>query len=145
MFDWLQDNQTLAIWLTAASVVMFFGSIIAAAILIIRMPEDYFAHEKRPPAEHHRGLALKVLKNILGGFLFLAGLAMLLLPGQGVLMIIVGLMLLDIPGKYRLEKKLAARPKVLKAMNWLRAKWSKPPLRVNGQHGVNARPATVTG
>ncbi len=139
MLDWLKDNDALAIWLTAASVVMFVGSIFVAAIVVIRLPHNYFAHPTRPPRERNRGVAIKVAKNILGAFLFLAGLAMLILPGQGVLMVLVGVMLLDIPGKYRLEKWLVSKGKVLKAMNWLRAKWDKQPLKVNGKSDLSLR------
>jgi archaellum biogenesis protein FlaJ (TadC family) len=131
MLDWLIVNDARAVWVTALSVVMFLGSIIVAAIVVIRLPADYFAHGKRPPREKNRGIALKAVKNILGAFLLLAGLAMLVLPGQGVIMVLIGIMLLDIPGKYRLEKWLVSKGKVLKAMNWLRTKWDKPPLRLD--------------
>jgi hypothetical protein len=52
--------------------------------------------------------------------LVVAGLVMLVVPGQGLLTIVVGLMLLDFPGKYRLERWLATRPKVWQSINWLR-------------------------
>ena len=50
------------------------------------------------------------------------------LPGQGLLTLLIGLMLTDFPGKYRLEKRLIAQPGVLKAVNWLRARAGHPPL-----------------
>jgi hypothetical protein len=49
-------------------------------------------------------------------------------PGQGVLTILLGIMLLDLPGKRRLEQKILKQPKVLKKINSLRQKFSKPPL-----------------
>lgn len=132
MFDWLRENGNLAIWLTAGSVVMFIGSLIATGILIVRLPEDYFAHGKRPPRENkRRGVIVKVAKNILGVVLVVVGIVLLAMPGQGVLTLLVGVMLLDVPGKYRFEKWLVSRGKVLKGMNWLRRKWKKPPLRVH--------------
>jgi hypothetical protein len=57
---------------------------------------------------------------------------MLILPGQGLFTIIIGLMLSNYPGKYALEKKLISTPSILKSINWLRKKSNKPPLIVNG-------------
>lgn len=131
MLDWLQDNGNLAIWLTAGSVVMFIGSLIATGILIVRLPADYFAHDKRPPREDkRRGVILRVFRNLAGAILILVGVVLLAMPGQGILTLLVGIMLVDVPGKYRLAKWIVSRGKVLRAMNWLRHKWNKPPLQV---------------
>ena len=133
MFDWLGDNKVLMYCLTAASVVMFVVSLVATGILIVRLPADYFAHGKRPtraPGHARRGVLVKVGRNILGAVLVLTGLVMLALPGQGVLTVLVGIMLLDVPGKYRLEKWIVSRGKVLRGMNWLRQKRGKEPLNV---------------
>jgi hypothetical protein len=67
-------------------------------------------------------------KNLLGILIVLAGVAMLLLPGQGILTILIGLMLLDLPGKRRLERRLVQQPSVWRAINWMRAKAHKPAL-----------------
>lgn len=129
MLDWLQENGNLAIWLSAASILMFIGSILATGFLIVRLPADYFAHDKRPPRTNpRRGLILRIIKNLAGVILILVGIVLLAMPGQGILTLLIGIMLLDIPGKYRFEKWLVSRGKVLKAMNWLRLKRHKPPL-----------------
>ena len=74
--------------------------------------------------EKHDGLwwLAHIAKNALGVLLILAGIAMLVLPGQGVLSILIGVMLLDIPGKYRFERWLVMRPPVWRAIAWLREK-----------------------
>jgi hypothetical protein len=54
---------------------------------------------------------------------------MLVLPGQGILTIATGLLLMDYPGKFRLERRIVATPMVLKGLNWLRAKANQPPLK----------------
>ena len=133
MLDWLRENGNLAIWLTAGSVVMFIGSLFATGVLIVLLPADYFAHAHRPPRPHHQriGIALRIVKNLLGALLVVVGIVLLAMPGQGLLTVLVGIMLLDIPGKYRFEKWLVSRGKVLKAMNWLRHKWNKEPLQVH--------------
>ncbi len=73
---------------------------------------------------HHLGI---VLKNLLGVALVGAGIVMLVLPGQGILTILIGVMLMDFPGKYALEKRLVSRPTVMRSLNWMRAKANRPP------------------
>jgi hypothetical protein len=68
------------------------------------------------------------MKNVLALVLIILGVAMLVLPGQGILAILLGVMLGDFPGKLKLQRWLLARPKVMKSLNWLRRKFSKPPL-----------------
>jgi hypothetical protein len=74
-----------------------------------------------------------ILKNILGVILILIGLALSLpgVPGQGLLTILLGLIMLDIPGKRPLEARIIKRPTILAAINKLRAKYNKPPLELD--------------
>jgi hypothetical protein len=78
-----------------------------------------------------RGL-WKVAKNVLG--LALVGLGLLLslpgVPGQGILTVLIGLILLDFPGKRALERRLVTRPAVLHAINRLRARFNRPPMEL---------------
>ena len=74
-----------------------------------------------------RGL---ILKNTVGALLLVVGIAMLVLPGQGILTILMGLMLSDVPGKRRLELWLVKRPPVLRALNWMREKGGKEPFEL---------------
>jgi hypothetical protein len=69
-----------------------------------------------------------VLRNLLGVLLVLLGIAMLLLPGQGLLTLLVGLLLIDFPGKHQLVVRLLTRPKVLSVVNKLRAHRGAAPL-----------------
>jgi len=62
--------------------------------------------------------------------LILAGVAMLVLPGQGMLTIVLGIMLLNFPGKYRLERRVARMRPVARSINWMRARGGHPPLKV---------------
>ena len=69
-------------------------------------------------------------KNVAGVVLVLLGLVMALpgIPGQGVLTMIVGLTLIDFPGKRGLERRLIGRPHILRAINRLRARFDRAPL-----------------
>ncbi len=64
----------------------------------------------------------------MGLVLVLAGLAMLVLPGQGLLTLVIGLGLLNFPGKSSLIRRLLGQNKVLGTINRLRARVKKEPL-----------------
>jgi hypothetical protein len=135
MFDWVRAHEVFLWWLSVASALMFFGSLIAVPWLVIRIPTDYFVHRRHfvdrlQPLHPVLRIALLAAKNVCGVVLVLAGVAMLFLPGQGILTILVGLMCLDFPGKFALEQRLARQPPVIGAINWIRAKASCPPLEL---------------
>jgi hypothetical protein len=73
-------------------------------------------------------MTLLAIKNLLGIFLIVAGLVMLLVPGQGLLTIAVGLVLTDFPGKFHLQRWIVARKSVWRSIGWLRKRTGKPPL-----------------
>lgn len=143
MPEWLND---IAEWLRALSwgealllsgvlfVVMFLGSIAAVACVLVRLPATYFEEDHHPHAFADRHPVIRwsalILKNVLGWGLIAIGIVLSLpgVPGQGFLTILIGLMLVNFPGKRRLERKLVCRPKVLAAVNRLRARFGKPPL-----------------
>jgi hypothetical protein len=117
---WVFDNGALLGALGALGVASLLATVLLMPILAVRIPPDYFRHRRRlhdyvhdrHPVVHH---AIVILKNTLGIGLILAGLAMLVLPGQGLLTLLIGLMLTDFPGKYALEKRLVGQPGVLLA------------------------------
>jgi hypothetical protein len=120
-------------WLGGASVLMFVLSLVSLPWLVARIPEDYFLspepyvhyHEFRHPVIR---LLILMIKNIVGLVLLLAGIGMLVLPGQGILTILMGLVLLDFPGKRRFERWLIKKHTVLRALNWLRRRAGHAPL-----------------
>ncbi|HUG80952.1 MAG TPA: PGPGW domain-containing protein [Bryobacterales bacterium] len=142
MLAWLEEYEALLWSLTALSVFMFFATLIAMPLLIARLPADYFTRRPlrdwptRHPAVH---LLLVVAKNGLGLVLLLAGLAMLVLPGQGILTIFVAIMLLDFPRKRDVELWLIRRGPILHAANWIRAKRRRPPLELPETRGEKRR------
>ncbi len=119
------------IGLVVFSIVAFIGTLIAIPAILIRLPEDYFLnHHHKPWFAHHHPVIRAVgllTKNIVGGIFLLAGIAMLVLPGQGLLTMLLGILFIDFPGKHRLEQKLIQHPQILKAINAMREKAGKPP------------------
>jgi hypothetical protein len=125
-------SEDMLILLGILSVVFFIGSLIAIPILLVWLPVNYFDESRsrgwlqtRHPVIR---IATYILKNLIGVVLVLAGFAMLILPGQGILTILIGISLVDFPGKSRLERRLIGRPAVLRTINSIRAKFGKPPL-----------------
>jgi len=135
MQEWIRDNDALLWWLAAASVVVFVGTLVAMPFVVSLIPENYFTRDRRgggPWRARHPAVrwSLIVLKNLLGVVFLLAGLAMLALPGQGLLAMLVGVVLLDFPGKFRLERWVIGRAPVRRGVNWLRQKRGRPPLLI---------------
>ena len=140
MYDWLYENVIARamglglVWGLVIFLVTFTFSLAVTALVLVKLPATYFHHDHDRDfwAERHRALrwAGVVAKNIFGLFLVLLGAIMSLpgVPGQGVLTILLGVMLLDFPGKRRLERKLVCRPKVRRAIDRIRARFGKPPL-----------------
>ena len=134
--SWFSNHPGVLIGLGISSILIFILSILGISWFIAQIPEDYFLSIKRKPSkwqEQKPILRLAVIfgKNIIGFSLIIGGLLMLVLPGQGLLTIVTGLLLVNYPGKYKLEKKLVAIPSIFRALNWIRVKANKPPLRRN--------------
>ena len=135
MLDWVLDNKTLVTWLFIGSAVMFVGGLLLVPVFVVRMPADFFTRPRRRAARwsgRHPGvrILLFVVKNVVGALLVVLGIAMLFIPGQGILTILVGVGFLEFPGKRRLELWLVRLPKVLDAINWLRRRRDHPPLEL---------------
>lgn len=136
--DWLLSTvqqyvsaETL-VALTVLSIVFFVGSLIAIPFILVRLPTDFFdIRVPRPWMEDHHPV-LRVLghlvKNVVGAIFLFVGFLMLFLPGQGILTMLIGISMLDFPGKRKLEAKLIGQPAVLNTINGMRDKFGKPPL-----------------
>ncbi len=133
LLHWLQENETLVWSLTLLSVATFVGTLLAIPLLVVRLPADYFVREPREPWPTRHALIhllLVIGKNLLGFVLLVAGVSMLVLPGQGLLTMLIGIVLLDFPGKRRLERWLIMRRTIGAAVNWIRVRRHRPPLQL---------------
>lgn len=127
----LRDHERLLYSLAILSVVSLALTAIILPVVVIRLPADYFTRDRTAWRTEHRGpldLCWHLGKNLLGGTFLLAGLAMLVLPGQGLLTLLIGILLLDFPGKFRLERWLICRASILRTVNRLRIRRGRPPL-----------------
>lgn len=123
---WVHDHQVLFQTLGLASLALFVISLVVFPLVVANLPRDYFVRDKRDPAHQKRRhpvvwVLLTVVKNIFGFVLIFAGIAMLVLPGQGILTILMGVALANFPGKFALERRLVRQPSVGRALNRIRA------------------------
>ena len=130
LWQWIGEY---GLWLGVFSAVTFIASLAFIPVLVARIPADYFVDRKRHLSRSRRlhpilYLVLIVLKNVVGILLLLAGIAMLVLPGQGIITLLIGITLMNFPGKFTLERYLVSQPSVFSAINWIRKRAGKPPL-----------------
>ncbi len=109
-------------------------SFLAIGIVMVKIPANYFSphyeEDFMPGSSWLVRWSAVILKNLLGVFLILLGLVLSLpgVPGQGLLTILLGLIMLDIPGKRPWEARIIQRPSILAAVNNFRNRFGKPPL-----------------
>ena len=118
--NWFSNHPEVLIGLGISSILIFIISIVGISWFVAQIPEDYFLSLKRKPSKWQKQkpilrLAILFGKNIIGFSLIIGGLLMLVLPGQGLLTIVTGLLLINYPGKYKLEQKLVAMPSVFRS------------------------------
>ena len=142
--DWLRDFELTwrtGLWgfLIALAALALSSSVVI--FVLLRLPATYFLHSSPPSlrADHRFALrwAICIGKNVLGVVLALLGVLLSLpgIPGPGFLLILIGMTLLNFPGKRRLARKLAERSSVLRAINLLREHFGKSPLVLDGKPG----------
>ena len=137
IISWSSMNSDLLFLLGSLSIFILIISVFMMVLIISFLPEDYFKSENRnliSSVQNSRYPLLKLLvlitKNFFGVLLLLSGILMLVLPGQGILTIITGLVFMDYPGKYKFERKPLRQKGVINSINWIRSRLSKPSLKV---------------
>jgi hypothetical protein len=142
MFDFLSDFFAALTWskvLIGAAIflVSFFANLGIVTLILVKLPADHFSKRRKtkfwagPRPWLH---AAKVIGKNIGGLLLVALGIVLSLPGvqgQGLLTELLGIMLLDFPGRHRLDQKLLSKPSILNSINKLRARFDKKPLELN--------------
>jgi hypothetical protein len=142
MFDFLTDFFLALTWRkillgVAIFLVSFFANLGIVTWILVKLPADHFSKSRKtkfwagPRPWIH---AAKVIgKNIAGVLLVALGIVLSLpgVPGQGLLTVLLGLMLLDFPGRHRLEQKLLSKPSIVNSINKLRGRFGKKALELN--------------
>ena len=135
MFDAILEAVRAHPYVTVSvGVGSFVASVVGTAVVIVRIPADYFAGDQRRSlisveSAWARWL-LRIGRNLLGLLLVILGVLMSFpgIPGQGILTVLLGVMLLDLPKKRKIERWIVSRPRVLRGINRLRKRFHKPDL-----------------
>ena len=118
-------------------IASFLINLAIVSLILVKLPADHFSKDRKTKFWDGDNPALNIAKvvgkNILGVFLVALGIVLSLpgVPGQGLLTILLGIMLLDFPGRERLEQKLLSKPAIVNTINRLRGRFGKPPLVLN--------------
>lgn len=133
LVEGFRSHRVLAgkIALISLAVGLVYAAVMFAAVA--RMSPDYFVSRAptagtwrlRHPLVRRMG---HVVKNVVGLLLLAVGLAMLALPGPGLLTVLVALSLLDFPGKRELVLRIVRERHVHRSIDWIRRKARRPPL-----------------
>jgi hypothetical protein len=121
------------VWAIAIYLLIFTVSLAAVGLLVIFLPPRYFVDERsrfwadKPPLVRWLGI---IGKNLLGLMIVALGVLLSLpgMPGQGILTILIGVMLLDIPGKRRVLRLLVRRKGVRSTIDRWRSWFGQPPM-----------------
>ena len=142
MFDALSGLTSAITWHNVLiGTLIFVGTFVInlaiVSFILIKLPANHFSKSRKTkfwsgphPLLHAAGV---VGKNIAGVLLVALGIVLSIpgVPGQGLLTVLLGVMLLDFPGRHRLEQKLLSRPSIVNAINRLRGRFKKPPLQLD--------------
>ena len=132
-FEFLSDYKIYLVWLGTLSFTIFIFSLLTIKWLVALIPSDYFIKKNNSEFRSNYPifwLVSIIIKNLVGYTLIIGGILMLVLPGQGLFTIFVGLMLSNYPGKLYIERKFIAIPSILRAINWLRKKSNTPSIKI---------------
>lgn len=130
MEQWIPRDALM--WVSVGSGVALVIGAIAVPWLVINLPQDSFSNPRRPRWLDQQPIAIRLpvrlAKNLLACALIVLGIVMLVLPGQGIFAIVLGVLLADIPGKLKLQQRIVGRQNVMNSLNWIRRKFGRPPL-----------------
>ena len=124
-------------WGIAISLIAAVGSVLLAGVVVVSWPPDQFKRDVPPRFMDGHAAPLRLAaiagKNLVGVILILVGFVMALpgVPGQGILTMLIGLTLVDFPGKRRLEQRLVRRARIRRAIDRVRARFGHPPLELD--------------
>ena len=121
----------IALALTIVSIASIGIALLVLPWVVVRLPDDYFARPRRDLPFFERNLAWQLVaggRTLVGLGLVGVGIALLVLPGQGLLMILVGLLVAEFPGKYAAERQLARRPAIRRSIDAIRRRAGRPPM-----------------
>lgn len=126
VIPWINQHAFLLSIVGMVSLLLLLVSVVGAPWAIARLPSDYLLK----PRTHRPGpryLIVAFIRSLLGFALIATGLVMLVTPGPGLVLLIVGISVSEFPGKHHLLLYVATQPRVFQSLNWMRNRHGKPP------------------
>ena len=127
------------------------ASVVAVAVVFAKLPPTFFQdfHSREVWGDRHVTLRLtaRIVRNALGAVLVALGVVLSLpgVPGPGLPTILIGIILLEFPGKRQLERRIVGRRRLLRMINRLRRRFGEPPLILGARRGRTLRRHHETG
>jgi hypothetical protein len=152
--DWFRSvfdseiNLAIGLGSLGVAIGLFALSQIVLIGVLVAIPADFFSRQALVSPTPRRGLtalrwAIRIGKNAAGAVILLLGILLSLpgIPGPGLVLIIVGIALLDFPGKRQLLYRLISHPRVFKSINSLRSRIGRPDMIMSNPAKVLAVPS----
>jgi UPF0716 family protein affecting phage T7 exclusion len=121
--SFLESSGNWVWFIGVFSIVFFIFGLLGSFWLILKLPADHWTKTAQESESH---LLKKILKNMLGVLLITLGGLMLFLPGQGLLTILLGFGISDLPWKKKVIVWLVGKKSIQKALNGIRRKFNRP-------------------
>lgn len=134
LVDWFSEHEQLLLWSTVFSAACWVTCLLLLPIAAARIPRDFFKPGYKSPfrVEHPvLGFLVWLVRNTGGFFLILAGIAMIPLPGPGMLVVLMGLLITTLPTRRHLARMVLRRRQALAAFNWLRRQRGAEPFQLS--------------
>jgi hypothetical protein len=132
--DAFTEHRTLAEALGVVGLVLSLlasvGGTLAVRRALLEMPAD-LDRDRGAPLSRVRG----ALRTAAGFAVFAAGLVLLVLPGPGLLLMALGLLMVGTRRQGGFVRACLARPRLLRAVNALRERHGRPALNASGSDG----------
>jgi hypothetical protein len=133
MIEMVVQYPSLLAWVTVVSVAGVVFGLLGVSRLVCWLPSNYFmGFEDSKNLPRLFRPQIQIFKNLAGGTLVCLGLVMLIMPGQGLLTLFLGLAIMDFPGKRKVIRFLIRLKTIQNSLNWIRWKKGRPPFMFPG-------------
>lgn len=129
LIHWVSQHTWLLGALAAGSLGLLIASVLATPWIVAQLPADYLLRSESRSLKHPMlKLTITLLRTLIGATLIVLGLVMLVVPGPGIVTLLIGLSVAQFPGKQRLLRHIASRESVFGSLNWMRQRHGRAPL-----------------
>ena len=121
--DWIREHTGIVIMAGISLGVAVLG-FVGGLLFVAMMPADTLTPKHRP-----RHPMLRIARGVIGWVLVVAGSVMLVVPGPGLVVLVIGAMLAEFPGRRRLQRWVLSREHIIRPVNRLRRRFGREPVQ----------------